>query len=173
VNVLYLTGAFRWHGDQAMAAAQEEDVAELADACQEVGLSLTIRIHPRDDRDPYLDVRASILDARSEPISASIRRSDLVLSIVSTGLVEAVLLGKPSRVLAIHARWSRYRRAFVADPIFGAIRSIEQLRSELGRLATSVELAALAEQRQGIARYVAATGPSATTRIAATIGQAP
>ena len=39
------------------------------------------------------------------------------------------MLGRPSRALVIHPRWSRYRRSFVADNMFDAIRSTDQLRA--------------------------------------------
>lgn len=165
-----MTGAFRWHGDQGTAVAQERDLAELADVCGEFGLPLTIRVHPRDDVERYAGIRATFVDPRAESITATIRRSDLVLSIVSTGLIEAIVLGKPSRVLAIHPRWSRYRRAFVADPLFGPVRDIEQLRAVLIEMAAGVDAATLDRQRRGLAAYVAATGSEATQRIAAAIG---
>jgi len=169
-SVLYLTGSFRWHGDQGTAVAQERDVAELADVCDEYGLPLTIRVHPRDEVERYGSIRATFADSRAESMTATIRRSDLVLSIVSVGLIEAILLGKPTRVLAIHPRWSRYRRAFVADPIFGPIRDVDQLRSTLTEMTAGVDATALERQRRGLAPYVAATGSEATQRIAAAIG---
>jgi hypothetical protein len=168
-KVLYLTGAFRWHNDQPSAVAQERDVAELAEVCREFGLGLTIRVHPRDDVERYVGIRATCIDHRTESMTATIRRSDLVLSIVSVGLIEAILLGKPSRVLAIHPRWSRYRRAFTADPLFGPIRDIEQLRAALIEMAAGIDAATLGRQRRGLAPYVAATGSEATQRIAAAI----
>ena len=171
-NVLYLTGAFRWHGDRGTAIAQERDVAELAQICSELDLALTIRVHPRDDLDRYGHIPATLVDSRTEPMASTIRRSDLVLSIVSTGLIEAIILGKPSRVLVVHPRWSRYRRAFVADPLFGAIRETTKLRAVLHQMATGVDVATIDAQRGVLDRYVAATGTSAAKRIAATIGQA-
>jgi hypothetical protein len=168
-GVLYLTGSFRWHGDQRTAVAQERDLVELADVCAELGLPLTIRVHPRDEAERYAGIRATFVDPRAESLTATIRRSDLVLSIVSVGLIEAVLLGKPSRVLAIHPAWSKYRRAFIADPIFGPIREIDQLRAALIGMAAGVDLGTVDRQRRGLAPYVAATGSEATERIAAAI----
>lgn len=169
-TVLYLTGAFRWHDNQRGADAQERDLVELAAVCGELGLSLVVRVHPRDDAERYAGIRATFVDPRAESITATIRRSDLVLSIVSTGLIDAVILGKPSRVLATRANWSRYRRGFVADPLFGPLRDIEQLRATLVEMAAHVDRAALDRQRSGLAAYVAATGAEATQRIAAAIG---
>jgi hypothetical protein len=170
-NVLYLTGAFRWHDDRDTAAAQERDLAELAAICGELDLPLAVRVHPRDEVERYAGIRATFVDPRSESMTATIRRSDLVLSIVSTGLIEAVVLGRPSRVLAIHPNWSRYRRTFVADPLFGALRNVEQLRNALAEMAGHVDPAALDRQRSGVAVYVAATGHEACRRIAASIGE--
>jgi hypothetical protein len=170
-EVLYLTGSFRWHGDNITAAAQERDIQELGDVCGDLGLTLTIRVHPRDEAEQYAGIRATLVDPRTESMTATIRRSDLVLSIVSVGLIEAVLLGKPTRVLAIHPRWSKYRRAFVADPLFGPIRDINELRAALIEMAASIDKGTLDRQRQGLAPYVAATGSAATQRIAATISE--
>ena len=170
-KVLYLTGAFRWHGDKVTAAAQERDLADLESVCAELGLSLVVRVHPRDEAERYAGIRATFVDPRVESISATIRNSDLILSIVSTGLLDAVLLGKPSRVLAIHPNWSRYRRTFVSDPLFGPIRRVEQLRAALADMAARVDPAVLDRQRSGLAVYVAATGNEACRRIAATIGE--
>jgi hypothetical protein len=168
-KVLYLTGAFRWHDDQGSAVAQERDVAELAAICDEFGLALTIRVHPRDDVERYAGIKATIVDPQAESMTATIRRSDLVMSIISTGLIDAILLGKPSRVLAIHPAWSRYRRTFVADPLFGPIRDVEGLRVALNEMAAGVDGTMLDGQRRGLAPYVAATGSEATGRIAAAL----
>ena len=111
----------------------------LAQVCRELGLAL-------DDPGPsarraraVYGHRAVIVDPSVESITTTIRQTDLVVSIVSTGLIEAVVLGKPSRVLAIHPRWSRYRRAFVADPLFGPIHDVEQLRAALADMAAGVD----------------------------------
>lgn len=165
-RVLYLTGSFRWHADNSTATAQERDIAQLAEVCAQIGLSLTVRVHPRDEVEPYEGLDATIVDARQESMTSTIRRSDLVLSIVSVGLIEAIILGKPSRVLAIHPRWSRYRRAFNADPLFGPIRDAEQLRTELTEMATSMDPSLMERQRRGLSPYVAATGATAIRRIA-------
>lgn len=170
-KVLYLTGAFQWHDDPDTAAAQERDLAELAAVCGELDLPLTVRVHPRDEVERYAGIPATFVDARAESITATIRRSDLVLSIISTGLLEAIILGRPSRVLAIHPNWSRYRRAFIADPMFGPLRNIAQLRAALVEMAAHVDRAALDRQRSGLAAYVAATGHEACRRIAASIGE--
>jgi hypothetical protein len=168
-EVLYLTGSFRWHGDPETAIAQERDVADLAALCAELGLPLTIRVHPRDEIEHYAGIKAAFVDPRTESMTASIRRFDLILSIVSVGLIEAILLGKPSRVLAIHPRWSRYHRAFVADPLFGPIRDVEALRIALSEMAEGIDRTILDAQRRGLAPYVAATGSEATGRIGAAL----
>ena len=165
-HVLYLTGAFRWHGDRETARAQLLDVYALADACQASGLDLMIRVHPRDDSSQYVRCGGIVVDARSEPLSGAILRSDLCLSVISTGLLEAVMLGRPSRALVIHPRWSRYRRSFVADNMFDAIRSTDQLRVVLARLARAIDARDLQAQRDGLSRYVAATGSTAAGLIA-------
>lgn len=164
-RVLYLTGAFRWHDDAENALAQLADVRELAALCAESGLELVIRVHPRDDASEYGSIGAVIVDARSEPIAATIRASDLTLSFVSTGLFDSVILGKPTRVLAIHPRWETYPGSFVADPIFQAIRSVDALRDALRGYALRVDRRELEAQRTGSEPYVAATGREAGRRI--------
>ena len=171
-SVLYLTGAFRWHDDHETAAAQEQDVADLAIACREAGLELSLRVHPRDEPERYLGVDARLVETRSESMTTSIRGADLVVSMVSTGLIEACILGRPSRVLAIHPRWSRFRRAFVADPIFGSMRDASQLRSTLAELSHGIDPDIIEAQRRGLQRYVSATGSQATRGIAGAIAAA-
>jgi hypothetical protein len=169
-NVLYLTGAFRWHGDPATAVAQEQDVVELAAVCRDLGLPLAVRVHPRDERHRYEASGVSLVDPRAETITETIRRSDLVLSVVSTGLVEGVILGKPSRVLAIHPDWRRFSNSFAADPVFRPLRHSDALRDALTRMASECDEGLLEQQRARLSVYVAATGRAAAGRIASCIG---
>jgi hypothetical protein len=168
-RVLYLTGAFRWHDDPETATGQEADVEALAEVCAALGLDLIVRVHPRDDAQAYSASFAEIVDSRSEPLTTTIRRADLTLSFVSTGLFDSIILGKPTRVLAIHPRWRRYGKLFIADPIFQAIRDLDQLRAALTELGARVDPVDLDRQRAGLEPYVAATGAEAARRIAAAI----
>lgn len=168
-RVAYLTGAFGWHGDGETAIAQVRDVEALAGACALAGIHLAVRVHPRDEPSSYAGIEVEIIDPRTETITDTLRSADLVLSIRSTGLIEAVILGKPAHALVIHPRWSRFQRSFIADPTFAPIRSLEQLDSTLrqasiGLSATSIEL-----RQQALSTYVAATGRSATQRIVSAI----
>lgn len=168
-RVLYLTGAFRWHDDPETAIGQEADVEALARVCAGLGLELIVRVHPRDDAQAYSASSAEIVDPRSEPMTTTIRRADLTLSFVSTGLFDSIILGKPTRVLAIHPRWGRYGKLFIADPIFQAIRDLDQLRAALTELAARADPVEVDRQRAGLEPYVAATGAEAARRIAAAI----
>jgi hypothetical protein len=126
-------------------------------------------VHPRDDSADYESVGVPVVQASSEPITTTILTSDAVLSIVSTGLIEAVILGKPTSVLAIHPDWRRYHRSFAADPAFAAIRSLRDLATSLGSWQRQIDPAGMDMQRRAIRNYVEATGESAARKIASAI----
>jgi len=169
-NVLYLTGAFRWHDLPDVAAAQLRDVKALAGLCRQLGINLTVRCHPRDDRRQYTDLDLHVSDP-NEGMDSCIARHELVLSIVSTGLIDAILLGRPARMFATGAAWQAFRNAFAADPAFKPITSIVELSRELTAYVAAVDPRELARQRERLPTLVATTGQTAVQRIVLTLLQ--
>lgn len=163
-KVLYLTGAFDWHGDKASGSAQVRDVTLLADECRQVGLDLSIRVHPRDIASRYAGAGKLIL-AEDESAYESILKNDLVVSIVSTGLLEAITLGRAARVLCMEPNWSRFSRSFAADPIFEPIREVQALRLALSSYRYRLPAELYDSQRSGAKQFVAAGGTDALARI--------
>jgi hypothetical protein len=167
-RVLYLTGAFAWHADPETGRAQLADVAVLAQVCRRLGMDLSIRVHPRDDPQPYEGI-APLIAPASESLAASITASDEVISLVSTGLLEAISLGRLARVLCIAPDWRRFESSFAADPILMLVTSQHGLESALAADAREVDTHVETRQLQGLKRFVAADGPEAVERIADTI----
>jgi hypothetical protein len=163
-RILYLTGAFAWHADAATGVAQVSDVGILWAVCRRLGIQLAVRVHPRDDPAPY-DGIGELIDPASEPLAASISWSDEVVSLVSTGMLEAISLGRPARVLCITPAWHRFEKSFAADPMFMRVQTEEQLESALVADASHLVPEIEARQQDGLSRYVAAEGPAAVERI--------
>ena len=100
MNLLYICGAFAWH---SMHVEEQIDY-EVLDILRELIANypqkyrLNIKLHPRAVRE-YLARVEQISDANitiSEgDLSDAIKSSDVALSIVSTGLFEAINMGKP------------------------------------------------------------------------------
>ncbi|MGH2383502.1 MAG: hypothetical protein ACRDGV_10540 [Candidatus Limnocylindria bacterium] len=166
-RVLYLTGAFRWHAMSALADAQVRDVEAVQAVCRSLGLDLIVRLHPRDEASDYVRIEPHLSVDTATAMSDSILASDLVLSMVSTGLLEAISLGKVARTVAIHAEWSILERSFVAEPAFHALVDRDSLGNELKRLRSRISSADYAEQQAILPYFVAAAGPAATEAIVA------
>jgi hypothetical protein len=164
-SLLYLTGAFAWHNDPVTGRAQVDDAALLARVCNAVGVELVVRLHPRDDPEPYRASRVPFVSARSERIELAFERADLVTSMVSTGMLEAISMGRLARTIMIHANPSRFARSFALDPLLGPLTTEEALRHAIEGLSRSIPEAATQVQREGLSRFVAAGGQTATERI--------
>jgi hypothetical protein len=163
-EVLYLTGAYDWHGDQLTGRQQVADVAVIAEVCNRLGINFHLRVHPRDRVERYANL-GSIIDARREPLATSVVRADLVLAIASTGLLEAITLGRAAQVVCIHPQWHRFSRSFAADPMFRSIRTREQLERSLTGLQQVLPSEIYREQRVRLNHYVAADAYKASDTI--------
>jgi hypothetical protein len=166
-RVLYLTGAFDWHARQESAVAQRHDVERLAAACAELGLELVVRVHPRDDRTAWAATGVRVSDEPS--MHADIAAADLVLSMVSTGLLEAIALRRIARPLILADDPAAYALAFVSDPAFGRIGTEDELRATLARYRDAIPPEDYEGQRAALAGYVAAGGAEAARRAAGAI----
>lgn len=164
-RVLYLTGAFAWHGYREAGRYQLSEVRTVANVCHRLGLDFTIRVHPRDDLGKYKTMGRTIPSSQ-EPLWQSLRDADVVLSYVSTGLLEAITLRRLARVVAIHMPWDFLAPSFAADPMFEAIRTEEALQASLRLLADHIPESAYAAQEAGFGRYVAGDGQAAARAVA-------
>jgi hypothetical protein len=167
-KLLYLTGAFNWHGNRRAASAQIADVQTLRDHCQRLGLELKIRVHPRDDVAPYVGY-GTVSSSEMEPLANAIDDSDMVVSMVSTGLLEAVSAGRLARCICINGTWRPLRRSFAADPIFSAVRSERQLGEMLAIYKSGVSPLLYEEQRKRLPHYVRAGGAEAARSVVSTL----
>jgi len=167
-RLLYLTGAFGWHGSPHLHAAQIEDVRLLGALASEVGYRLTVRVHPRDDSRAYQPSSHAVVSA-ARPLRDEINDTDIVLSLASTGLLEAIAIGRVALTLSVNAPWRVFSESFAADPIFGPVRTLPDLRSELARLTGNEYLRHLLKQRSIYRRYALPGGATASRAIASSL----
>ena len=165
-RLLYLTGAYGWHGADHLDAAQVADVRMLGDLATEMGLELTVRVHPRDDVASYQAIGHEVLKAAGRPLGEQMREADVVLALASTGLLEAIALGRVALTLSINPPWQVFARSFAADPFLGSVRSVAGLRNALSSLDGDGYVAQLTRQRAAYRRYACPGGPVATRAIA-------
>ena len=166
-RLLYLTGAYGWHGAEHLDAAQVDDVRTLKRLSDEIGIRLVIRVHPRDDPAAY-GAHIDAIHTADRPIREDIGNSDVVLSIASTGLLEAIALGRVAMTWTINAPWSVFADSFAADPVLGAIRTRAELHSALTALDDKDQyVSTLKRQRAVYQRYASPGGSRASAAIAA------
>jgi hypothetical protein len=103
----------------------------------------------------------------------SILSADLVLAMVSTGLLEAISSGRIARSVIISDAFDGYADSFVADPFLGAIRTPGELRDALATYGERIAASDYDFQQHGLVPYVAASGPAAARAIASVILEAP
>ncbi len=128
-----------------------------------------VRVHPRDRVEAWSERGFAVVTSDDESMETSILGSDLVLAMVSTGLLEAVSLGRIARAVIIADRYESYERSFVADPFLAAIRTATDLRSALTAYRSAIDPAAYDRQQAGLEPYVAASGRDAAERVAAVV----
>jgi hypothetical protein len=132
-GVLYLTGAWLWHGESEGEALQQQQLRSLCAAASFLG-RLRIRVHPRDDRAAYrwcLDYDHVELSGPEQPLGHDVVGAAVVASRVSTAVVEAVVGGRLG--VMIDPPRFRNKAAIWRDPFFvqrdvgGAIGSIREV----------------------------------------------
>ena len=170
-RVLYLSAAFAWHAQHAADAAQVRDAATIGAVCRDLGLELVVRVHPRDDPGRWRTGGYTVVTSRDESMTSSIEAADVVLAMVSTGLLEAVSLGRIARSVIIADNIARYRHSFAADPFLGMLRSEDELRLALREYQNGITPEDYLRQAEGLTPYVAASGGEAATRIASAIAE--
>ena len=98
-RVLYVTGAFRWHDDPHLDACQQRDLEALAAALPAAGWELCVRVHPREEPEPYRELArrpgVSLSLPAAVPLREDLARAEVVVTTVSTAGLEALALGRP------------------------------------------------------------------------------
>jgi hypothetical protein len=168
-EVVYLAGAYQWHGLADSAAAQRADVAMLAEVCRRAGIALTVRAHPRDPSDQWSKLAVRVIDPRAQAMRETLLNADLVTSMASTGLLEAISVGRLSMGAVLSAPWEPFGTSFVADPMLLTVRSAAAAADRLALLAQGIADGLYDAQRAGLARYVAADGQEAVERVVAEV----
>ena len=138
--IFYATGAHIWHGDLATHLQQQTQLRQIVDMLEEMGqdYKLVLKIHPREDREDYEWLchrkQVEIFDKDADIYSA-IEESDMVLSIGSTILFEAVVMNRPSAVLLFPKKdWAF--DLFIPGKELCVVETIEELR----QLITEISL---------------------------------
>lgn len=99
-RLLFVLGAYRWHGMAEEGRLQEQQLSELVEEAtgRNRPHTILVRLHPRGEEPPkwladYSRVR--FLDPARTDIIDNILQADVVVSHRSTALYEAVLAGRP------------------------------------------------------------------------------
>jgi hypothetical protein len=175
-TILFLTGAFDWHAQPKRQEAQSVMLRGLAKTVEQLGptFSLLVRVHPRDDPSRYTFLqRAPRVQLATGTMEENIQNSQLVLAVVSTGLLEAVCMNRVASFLLTGFQTDPFVRRFVRELDFiPTINSTGELHASLKRLADPAQYAAtLRQQHSGIDRCVSPTTPQSAQIIAETIHQ--
>ena len=113
-----------------------------------------------------------VVDPRAEPMRQTLVHADLVTSMASTGLLEAITTRRLAMGAVISAPWEPFRTSFVADPMLLTVRSATEAARRLALLARGIPDDLYDAQRAGVAAYVAADGRDALARIVAEVTRA-
>ncbi|MDH5373863.1 MAG: alpha-2,8-polysialyltransferase family protein, partial [Acidimicrobiia bacterium] len=93
--VLFLGGAFRWHGDLLGDRLQQSEVEVLVETAIERGWHLRIRPHPREADGTYLDYEDTVTVSSPERnLLDDLLEASAVVSLTSTSILEAIILGR-------------------------------------------------------------------------------
>jgi len=106
-TALYATGAFLWHHDQESHLAQQQQLLHICKIIDALGerYRLIVKLHPREREDYYdwlLNWKEVIFS--KEDIYRLIEKSNLILAIGSSVLLEAVLLNKLTAAVSFFHR---------------------------------------------------------------------
>ena len=98
-NLLYVTGAYKWHGLYRESRCQERDIADLIEfAHAHPELTIRIRIHPREVMEDYLrDWPSNIeISDSNRPVLEDLAWASVVITARSTVALEAEMVGVPT-----------------------------------------------------------------------------
>lgn len=173
-TVLFLPGAFRWHGYGDLDRFQLATLRELAEVVRALGddYRVVVKLHPRDYPEDYEPLRASgLVELRAGKLIDSLPDAFLVVGMVSTSLLEAARAGRlTASFMSAEPQGDELWRLTREFPFMPHFRSTAELREYLVRILAPGEQAAEVErQRRGIDAFIAPTTPQAADRIATMI----
>jgi hypothetical protein len=173
-SILFLTGAFAWHAQRRRHEAQLVMLRGLVSTVKRLGpaFSLLVKIHPRDDSSQYTFLEgAPHVQVATGTMEECLRKSHLVLAVISTALLEAVCMNRVAAFLLTEFQNDAFIGRFVRELDFiPTINSTSELEASLRDLADPAHYAAmLHRQHASIDRCVSPTTPQSARMIAATI----
>jgi hypothetical protein len=116
-TILYIGGAFAWHGMHSAQRRQSAQLQEFVQAFSQLPqrFRLLLRPHPREDRKAYDWLvgcdRIDISDL-GRPLHDDLRSASLTLGMISNVLLESLAFGVPSASLTFpedEGTWSTYK----------------------------------------------------------------
>ena len=138
IRMLFLPGAYKWHGLFDLGEAQHKDIALLCDVINKYNtdqknehykIQLFIKLHPREERQDY-DLYSScdfIEIVENGNLDDIILDSDVIFSHLSTTIIESILLEKPVYSITINFPYWKFKNSFIGNKAIKKIFSKTQL----------------------------------------------
>lgn len=133
-TIVYLTSAFKWHGKHRDHDLQLRDIKQIQESILRIKLEtgkciqMIIKIHPRESKEDYLmfegDSTRLIKDIKLEELY---RSRALLLSTISTCILEATLFNKTVYSLFLNFPFWKYHRSFIQEKDISKIFNLEEL----------------------------------------------
>lgn len=150
LRILFISQGFLWHNERASDELQHREFANVHNALMKVvpEAEIVVRVHPRDDAQRWarygVTIETSELSARN-----SIAKSDLIIGLTSTCLLEAVWLDKPVICTMTEGEYWRFRRSFINDDSIRKALSVAALE-EMIQTAIRIEDSGEASSRRAV-----------------------
>lgn len=145
LKIVYITEAFIWHNDSFSDRLQHKTIKLLVDKLKQShahDFRLTIRVHPRDEIKNYDYLQNEsfvIIEDSKVNIYETINRSNVILAVNSTVMLEALSIDKKVIFLFFNNEYWRYEKSFLTDPIFKKVFNTNELVAELMTEDSSVK----------------------------------
>lgn len=151
-QLLYVTGAFKWHSLKEEHENQKQDLEDLAQfAIDHPEWTVRIRIHPREKEEEYRNrswpVNVELSTGRT-PVVHDLAWSSVVVTAFSTMAVEADLVGIPVMIYRRNFRQPSKSSIFSRHPNFRVITNLEAVTEIASRRIEP-------ESRQDSTRHIA------------------
>ncbi len=172
LRLLYLMGAWEWHGlfeEMNREMAQLEHCAELAQRWPG-RFELLVRLHPRSSEAEKKQLESiskiRILSAE-RPLRDDLKTSDVVLAVASTGLLEAIALGRLVLVVDLFGVGHALNLRAFEERGMWVSRDAQALRSAFERILSPDEglERRVCDEVGSLWHFVSKNTPDATSRI--------
>jgi hypothetical protein len=140
--ITYLTGAFKWHNYSQYDKFQHQDINLLINIIEGLHLSnikLIIKVHPRDEIESYTKYsKYKFIEIIKEgDVFQVISNSNLIISHISTTLIESLVLNKKSISMMINFPYWKFKNSFISSQSIEKVYSKEELKKIIKSLMIS------------------------------------